>query len=147
MMLSSWYLRIILNIIVSIYTKNIKDLHECYVNQIKDVDNVLSMKKMSAEMSTALKVHNNQTSRNVVKINRFQNMNSKGEGIASAEEICKFEDDMGVNNVTYKLVLILILEELSPQKGHKPRELVSRLFCCFTLSLCYDTNISMLSHF
>ena len=62
------------------------------------------VKKMSVEMSTALKVHSNQTSRKVFKINRFQNTNTPGDGIAFAEEICKFEDDLDVNNVTYKLV-------------------------------------------
>ena len=67
--------------------KNIEYLHECYVNQINYVDNLLSKKKMVVEMSTALKVHSNQSSSNVVKINRFQYMNSQGERIASAEEI------------------------------------------------------------
>ena len=50
-------------------------------------------------------------------------------------------------NVPVVRTSTLILEELSPKKGHKPKELVSRFYCCSTLSLCYDTNISILSHF
>ena len=50
-------------------------------------------------------------------------------------------------NVPVVRTLPLILEELSPKQGHKPKQLFSGFVCCFTLSVCYYTNISIQSHF
>ena len=81
--------------------KNIENLHECYVTNNYDD---LERKKMSVEMSAALKANANLTYRDVVKINRFQNKNTPEQGIASADEVCHFEDKLDVGNVTYNLI-------------------------------------------
>ena len=50
---------------------NIEDLREWCVN-INYLDSFLGRKKMYVEMITDIKAQSNQTSRKLVKINRFQ---------------------------------------------------------------------------
>ena len=70
-MLLLWYLMIFLTMIISVYTKALK----IYVNGVLILITLtvfLGRKKMYVEMTTDIKAQSNQTSRKLVKINRFQ---------------------------------------------------------------------------
>ena len=70
-MLLLWYLMIFLTMIISVYTKALK----IYMNGVLILIILtvfLGRKKMYVEMTTDIKAQSNQTSRKLVKINRFQ---------------------------------------------------------------------------
>ena len=81
----------------------VKDLHELYSNGILEKTEV-KQKEVTIEETTALKNYTNMTSQNVVKTNRFHNVNKTLSSMVAYPKIVECEKELDVGNVDYKLI-------------------------------------------